>query len=557
MSKVFSLPINPKFDPEFIETTFVSFLKKNEHLIFDLYFTCRMPPFVQDAMGDVFVSENDANNVIEMALWLSEETGIPLSATFNNPYVIPDENNLNVWIKNFRQVYDRGVRTVTLPHTSWVMTGKIQKEYPELFIKNTILREVTRPNEIVSLAKAGFHYVNLDRDLMRDRDQLLAIKEAKEYCASIGKPVKISMLANEGCWGGCPIMPEHYHYNNTRSSNKPQYFNSTISRISCSTWDALDGASSLKAANLPPWKSDWEEFLDLGIDVFKMHGRESMMRLKESMDIITRWSLDEELLFPEFNEYIDDIDLEERPIDIWRDKIKTCKFDCWKCQYCDSVYGSRLKRRGIEYNPKIKHIIESIDKAERKDSSFTKTKIDGLSSDTVRHFLNNLCALSDTKYLELGCYAGSTFYPALEGNQATGYAVDNFKQNLSPFRDDIVFFGYENPKEEFSKYFTEDTHLIEDDVKKVTIPENCNVIFYDSDNNPKEQFISLSNIYKYCEDEFILVVDDANFMGVVETTKDFIQSKNLKVLFERKILTEVPEDFDSWWNGVYILLLKK
>ena len=65
MSKVFSLPINPKFDPEFIETTFVSFLKKHEHLIFDLYFTCRMPPFTQDAMGDVFVSGDD--QVIEMS----------------------------------------------------------------------------------------------------------------------------------------------------------------------------------------------------------------------------------------------------------------------------------------------------------------------------------------------------------------------------------------------------------------------------------------------------------------------------------------------------------
>ena len=68
MSKVFSLPINPKFDPEFIETTFVSFLKKHEHLIFDLYFTCRMPPFTQDAMGDVFVSGDD--QVIEMEILL-------------------------------------------------------------------------------------------------------------------------------------------------------------------------------------------------------------------------------------------------------------------------------------------------------------------------------------------------------------------------------------------------------------------------------------------------------------------------------------------------------
>ena len=224
------------------------------------------------------------------------------------------------------------------------MTGEIQKEYPELYIKNTILREVTRPNEVVELAKAGFHYVNLDRDLMRDRNRLLEIKEAKEYCAEQGYPIKLSLLTNEGCWGNCPIMPEHYHYNNTRGGDIPQYFNSRISRVSCSKWDALDGAAALKAANLPPWKSDWEEFLDLGIDVFKMHGRESMTRLSETMDIINRWRLDKETLFPQYREYIEDVDLKERPIDVWREKIKTCQFNCWKCNYCCLLYTSPSPR---------------------------------------------------------------------------------------------------------------------------------------------------------------------------------------------------------------------
>ena len=44
------------------------------------------------------------------------------------------------------------------------------------------------------------------------------------------------------------------------------------------------------------------------------------MRLKESMDIIARWDANQELLFPEFNQYINDIDLEEKPIDIWRER---------------------------------------------------------------------------------------------------------------------------------------------------------------------------------------------------------------------------------------------
>ena len=89
------------------------------------------------------------------------------------------------------------------------------------------------------------------------------------------------MLVNETCWGGCPIMPEHYHYNSTRTGDDPIFFASPISRVSCSTWDVQHPEYDLKQANLPPWKRDWEEMLDLGIDVFKLHGRESAMRLQE------------------------------------------------------------------------------------------------------------------------------------------------------------------------------------------------------------------------------------------------------------------------------------
>ena len=40
---------------------------------------------------------------------------------------------------------------------------------------------------------------------MRDLDLLREIKRAKEYIhANIRDDFKISLLANEGCWGNCP-----------------------------------------------------------------------------------------------------------------------------------------------------------------------------------------------------------------------------------------------------------------------------------------------------------------------------------------------------------------
>ena len=138
-NKIFSVPINPKLDPDFIKNEYLQFLIRNKDLIYDLYFTTRMPPFTQDAMGDVFYTQDMEFQVIEMALWLSNESGIPLSATFNNLYVRPDQKNLETWIHNFESLYNAGVKIVTLPHTSWVLTGEIQKQYPELYIKNTCL----------------------------------------------------------------------------------------------------------------------------------------------------------------------------------------------------------------------------------------------------------------------------------------------------------------------------------------------------------------------------------------------------------------------------------
>jgi len=550
---------------EFVDNTFIPFLLKYKNYIYDLYFTCRMPPFLQDAMGDTFIG--DIRDTTLNALYISEQTGIPLSATFNNIQVVPSQENLDIFISHFKPVYDAGVRIATIPHTSWMMTGQIQKEFPELFVKNTILREVTRPNEIVSLAKAGFNYINLDRDLMRDRDSLIRIKEAKDYCETIGNPVKISLLANEGCWGGCPIMTEHYHYNNSRRPNNPQYFSDSISRVSCSKWDEEDPATSLKAANLPPWKKDWEEFIDLGIDVFKMHGRENAMRLKETMDIVERWVSNEEILFPQFNDYIEDVSIEQKPIDIWREKIKTCRFDCWKCKYCDSVIESRLKKEHRTLDEYVKIVLDAIDLASKNESSFDEKtfNIRGLSSNKVRHFLNNLCGSFGSVYLELGLYTGSTFFAAIENhNHCMSFAVDDFSQiDIKPFRDDLnIDLPNINLKDYFiSNAITNKTCLLNKSILDVDQSNfygtKPNIIFYDADHDPENQKLYLNHLLPCFANKFILILDDANFMGVIESADQFCQENNLKVLFNRKILTSIPEDENSWWNGLYIMVLEK
>ena len=574
--RVFSLPINPKLSEEFVTNTFLPFLKEYREYILDLYFTCRIPPFDQDAMGDCF-TVNEA--LIESACYISNQSDIPLSATFNNIWVRPDQKNLDLWIKEFAPVYNSGVRVVTLPHTSWVSTGQIQAAFPELFIKNTILREVTKPSEIVSLAEAGFNYINLDRDLMRDHEQLIRIRKAKDYCKFLGKPVMLSMLVNETCWGGCPIMPEHYQYNSTRTKDDPIFFASPISRVSCSTWDIEHPEADLKQANLPPWRDDWEEMLELGIDTFKLHGRESMMRLQESMDLIKRWAHEEESMFPEYKKYEKQLKMKESPLKKWRAKIKTCKFDCWDCNYCEAVVEAHMKKSELVMHPQVETCIEAFNNSGKylsnhrtydpKDPS-AYYNVEGLTSPRVRHFLNNLCSQEGAVYLEVGVYAGSTFCAAVQNNDmVAAYANDNWSQpNLQPARDDMDLTLENVTVDTFVKNLQENitTDSLDFDIKvlngdssqlgKKDFEQDVNVIFYDGDNDQLKMIEFYTQMLTFTQDVFTLVFDDANVEKNVEVTKQFIEYNGLKVLYERELLND-QEDINMWWNGLYVVVVSK
>ena len=138
MKTQFSLALYPDLSPEYIMNDLIPFLSKHRDSIFDIYFTTRISPFDQDAMGTIFTNE-DTETLINNAMVIQEATGIPVSATFNNKFISPNYQNMKIWIDSFKSLYDIGIRSVTLPFTSWLMFGEIQKVYPDLYIKNTIL----------------------------------------------------------------------------------------------------------------------------------------------------------------------------------------------------------------------------------------------------------------------------------------------------------------------------------------------------------------------------------------------------------------------------------
>ena len=558
---MFSVPLNPKLTPDQFDY-FLNFLKKYKHLIYDVYFTSRIPPFTQDAMGDVF-NETQFNLLNENAFIIPKVTGIPLSATFNNIEVPPTSENLTIFIENFKRLYDKGVRIVTIPHTLWMLTGRFQKEYPDVLIKNTILRNTQRANEVIKQVEAGFHYINFDRDLMRDEDTLKRMQDVKKYCKEkLGVNVKYSLLANEGCWGNCPVQDEHFLYNNTRSKgNQPTYFQTDISYFSCPKWEEQDPAYHWRIANFPPFKDEWDRLLTY-IDVIKMHGRESVSRLFETLKIIEKFANNEQILYTDFEIFIKDNKFAQKRIDVWKTTIRNCKFDCWDCNVCDKIVE---KNNSVNLIDTVKTALTKSKNNESKISEKTKN-LPGLTSEKVKHFINNLCELPDCKYLEAGVFQGSIFAAAVERNDLVATAIDNFSERSIMPMDSNVNINSEkgNNKEIFLRNIKDlvlnkqvniiDSNVFEADLNKISLKSN--VIFMDIEHTYESHYNFLNKFYEKIDNTFVYVVDDWNWLQVRDATFKSIEDLKLKTLFKEEIFTK-GEDKNDYWNGLGIFVLNK
>jgi hypothetical protein len=196
----------------------------------------------------------------------------------------------------------------------------------------------------------------------------------------------------------------------------------------------------------------------------------------------------------------------------------------------------------------------SISDADREKSQLDEAvlKIDGMSSDKVRHLLNNLCRhMDDTRYLEVGTWKGSTLISASYKNEGTFIGVDNFQ-----------YFG--GPKEAFYKnreLFSEHSQVsfFEEscwDLDLNNIPK-INVYLYDGKHSQIEQYRAYTHFDSILEDHFITIVDDWNVPHVRTGTFDAFRDLGYKVEYQWERLTEKVGDKQDYWNGMTVFVGKK
>jgi hypothetical protein len=329
---MFNLPINPFLNKKDTMGTYIPFLKKHKNLIESVYFTCRIPPFMNDSMG-VIIDDDEAVKTVKQGLFIQNETGILATAVFNAPNISPCMDNLKIFIKNFAPLYEAGIKSMTLIQAHWA--GFVKKEFPKIKIRSSVVRPIKNAQNFIELGLTGYDVIQIDRNLMRNQDELQEIAKARIYLQkNHNLKVDICLLANEHCRGLCPFQEEHYLYNSYRKNAAPYLF-SDLSEISCGKW-RTDPAFRLKICDMPPYKKEWDKILQY-VQSFKMHGREDIASLNSSMRIIKNFALNKEIIDEEKHKFIKTYNLDENQINIWLEKIKTCKSQCFKCGLCDRL----------------------------------------------------------------------------------------------------------------------------------------------------------------------------------------------------------------------------
>lgn len=195
----------------------------------------------------------------------------------------------------------------------------------------------------------------------------------------------------------------------------------------------------------------------------------------------------------------------------------------------------------------------AIDMAEHGQSRLPKAvlELEGMSSPKVRHFLSNVTAFPDTRYLEIGCYKGSTLIAALYGKDIKHWAIDNFCEYHSSeelLRSRCAAHGVQ------PNFFNADCFSLDLDAAGI---RDVNVYFYDGWHSFGAQVEALGHFIDRMEKpQFIYIVDDwggTEGEPVRNGTKTAIQVLNLNVIYERAL----PGYEGGWWNGLWVGVLSR
>jgi len=198
----------------------------------------------------------------------------------------------------------------------------------------------------------------------------------------------------------------------------------------------------------------------------------------------------------------------------------------------------------------------------------------GMSGRKYRYLINNLVSsIEDARYLEIGCWAGSTVCSVLYGNEVKVLCIDNWSEFTNP-KTINPSLNVKNPKKEFEintkKVISEKINFkfIESDFRKINYNEvgKFNIYFFDGPHEMKDQYDGIAIVQPSLDDTFILIIDDWNVLKVRQGTLNAISDLSIKIISKIEIMTMQNNvvskllqkyQFSDWHNGYLIAVCQK
>jgi hypothetical protein len=187
-------------------------------------------------------------------------------------------------------------------------------------------------------------------------------------------------------------------------------------------------------------------------------------------------------------------------------------------------------------------------------------RIQGMSGRYYRMFINNLVRLvHKPRYLEIGCYTGSTACAAMDRNIMSILCIDNWAEFEGPPIREHFLNHIKGVQTELT-----DFQFIESDFRKVDVSKigPFNIYLYDGPHAEQDQYDGLA-LYNSClDDDFIFMVDDWNWPYVRSGTFKAIRDAGFQIDYCIEVRTTQDGTHaelhgGDWHNGYFLSKLSR
>jgi len=186
----------------------------------------------------------------------------------------------------------------------------------------------------------------------------LRLSSYQKFKERTGKYVLTSILTGEGCLGICPLWEEHYQHTLTHpdvDENLQKNLNIFRYPQSFSCLAFTDPSCiELISVGLPCFREDVNELCKY-FDIIKLAGRRAFQSIADNLNVIESFfTSEEEFVFrpPEVIQYFHlNSDNYGDILKKWRIKVKNCRFQCWKCNFCSELIAQYIATKKCNPTP--------------------------------------------------------------------------------------------------------------------------------------------------------------------------------------------------------------